>query len=145
MRRRLAMVAALLALTSACGLVGDDGDGDDESGLQVTVVKGIDLAPGVLKRAEEPAARYLQDSRVVVFVSAPLFSGSCPPEADAEMGEEGSIRLVLDGGASDRACTDDAMRYTFLVQGFRGDPTRLEVSGQGSEADLRLTTATGAH
>ncbi len=40
--------------------------------MTVTVVRGIEIAPPEMQRANEPVARYLEDSRLVVFVSGPL-------------------------------------------------------------------------
>lgn len=137
MRALLALALALMTLTmTAC----DSDDAEGDSGLQVTVVQGIELAPGDMKRASEPVARYLQDSAVIIFVSGFLYSSSCPPDAEAEADTEGgTVTLTLEQDNSN--CTSDARRYTFLIQGdLGGDPTTLIVHEDG-QADLELDLA----
>src|SRR5688572_24233350 len=99
----------------ACGLLA--ACSGERADMTVTVIRGIEIAPREMQRAEEPVARYLQDSELVVFVSAPLYSGSCPPSAEAKTDDDDGLVLVLDD-SSEGDCTSDANRYTFLVQGF---------------------------
>jgi len=122
----------LLTLTLAsCGLVGED----DDSELTVTVVKGIELAPVDLGQANGPVARYLADSQLIVFVSGPLYSGSCPPAAEAKASGNGSVTLTLESPDGD--CTADANRYTFLIQGVADTPSDLVVK-EGALEDIEL-------
>ncbi len=85
-----------------------------------------------MKRAEVPVARYLGDSRVVVFVSSPRYSGSCPPTAEAEAAGDGTVTLTI-SNAEEGACTANANRDTFLIQGFSDNPTHLIVKEQGQK------------
>lgn len=110
----------------------------DSADMTVTVIRGIELAPPEMQRAEKPIARYLQDSNLVVFVSAALYSGSCPPSGEAKTDDNDGLVLVIDD-SSEGTCTADANGYTFLVQGFAEEPTRLTVEqsdGDSIEFDL---------
>jgi hypothetical protein len=79
-----------VTLTGAsCGL---GGDGEDP-GLTIMVVKGIEVAPIGMRQAQDPVAHYLADSELIVFISSPLYSGSCPPTAEAETAEGGTVTL----------------------------------------------------
>ena len=100
-----------------------------DPGPTVAVVRGTAVAPAGLRQGDGPPARYVADSDVVAFVSAPLFSGSCPPTAEAEQEGDGTLLLTVDSPGGE--CTADANPYTFLVQGFSGVPTRLVVEGAG--------------
>jgi hypothetical protein len=121
-----------------CGLLAAcSGDSAD---MTVTVITGIEIAPPEMQRAEEPVARYLQDSNLVVFVSAPLYSGSCPPSAEAKTDDDDGLVLVIED-SSEGNCTSDANRNTFLVQGFDEEPTRLTVEhGEGDSIEFDLGT-----
>ena len=126
-------IGVFIALAlAACGLRGDD----EQSDLAVTVVRGIDLAPKDMQRAEAPVARYLADSEVLVFVSSPLYSGSCTPTADAEMTDVGTVTLTI-SSADEGVCTADANRDTFVIQGFDDVPRHLIVEEQGQH-DIEL-------
>lgn len=133
MPRSMRVSSALLA----CGLLAAcSGDGAD---MTVTVIEGIEVAPAEMQRAEDPVARYLQDSNLVVFVSTPLYSGSCPPSAEAKTDGDDLVLVIDDSSEGD--CTADANRYTFLVQGFDEEPTRLTVEqGDGDSIELDLGT-----
>ncbi|MBB6626049.1 hypothetical protein H5V45_01830 [Nocardioides sp. KIGAM211] len=99
-------------------------------------MNGIELAPLSMQRDDVPNARYLADSQVIVFVSTPLYSGSCPPRGRAE--QSGSTVTVTVSETGD-VCTADANRDLFLVQGFGGIPKRLIVKQDGQdEIDLSL-------
>ncbi|CUR57411.1 hypothetical protein NOCA2420003 [metagenome] len=112
----------------------------DSADMTVTVVKGIEIAPPEMQRAEKPVARYLPNSNLVVFVSAPLYSGSCPPSAEAKTKDDDGLALVIDD-ASEGNCTADANRNTFLIQGFDEEPTRLTVEyGDGDSIEFDLGT-----
>ena len=130
--RAFVAIATVAISTASCSLY----DGEDDPDPDVTVVQGIELAPPDMRRANGPVARYLADSEVLVFASDPLYSGSCPPTAEAEEGEEGTLKLTIDD-ALDDSCTADANRYTFLVQGFSDTPSRLVVEGEGA-ADIEI-------
>jgi hypothetical protein len=130
MPRALALAAVAIAGTS-CGLLGND-----DPDITVTVVTGTDLASPALRAAQEPAADHLSNSQVLVFVSAPLCSGSCPPEAAAEQDDAGVVTLSIDDSSGD-VCTADANRDTFLVQGLPVEPTRLVVE-QDHEDDVQI-------
>ena len=130
MRSLVTLILLTLTLAS-CGLVGDD----EDSELTVTVAKGIELAPTDLRQANRPVARYLADSQLIVFVSGPLYSGSCPPEAKAEASGNGSVTLTLEHPDGD--CTADANRYTFLIQGLADTPSDLIVE-EGELEDIEL-------
>lgn len=130
MQSVVTLIILTLALAS-CGLVGED----DDSELTVTVVKGIELAPVDLRRANGPVARYLADSQLIVFVSVPLYSGFCPPDAEAEQTGDGTVTLSVEMNGDE--CTADANRYTFLIQGFPDTPSDLVVEEDELE-DIEL-------
>lgn len=121
MRRTVLGLAVVLAVCASCAVLGED---DPE--IAVTVVRGTELAPPALARAEVPAAQHVPESGVLVFVSTPLYSGSCPPTAEAEQDEDGSVRLTIDD-SHEGDCTADANRETFLIQGLPETPTRLVI------------------
>lgn len=128
-------MVAMILLTLTVGSCGIRGEGDD-SELTVTVVKGIEVVPADMGQAQVPVARYLTDSELIVFVSNPLYSGSCPPNAEAEAREDGTATLSIDDG-NEGTCTADAIRYSFLVQAFSDTPTHLVVLEEGEE-DVEL-------
>jgi hypothetical protein len=132
--RSLTTLVLMTLMLASCGLVGEE----DDSELTVTVIKGIELAPVDLGRASGPVAHYLADSQLIVFVSGPLYSGSCPPDAQARASEDRSVTLTLDHPDGD--CTSDANRYTFLIQGFPDTPSDLVVEEDGLE-DIELELA----
>lgn len=117
-----------------CGLL--TACSSDDANMTVTVVTGIEIAPAEMRRAEEPVARYLQDSNLVVFVSDPLYSGSCPPSAEAETDGDDRLVLVIDD-STEGDCTADANRNTFLIQGFDEEPAQLTVE-QGKSESIEL-------
>lgn len=125
-RMVLTVAAAVLAMTS-CGLVGDD-----DSDTTVTAIRGTELAPPDLRQTEQPAAEYLPESKVLVFVSEPLYSGSCAPSGEAEQDGDGTVTLTIDDD-HEGDCTADANRYTFLVQGLTEAPPRLVVEEDGRD------------
>lgn len=118
-KRSLLAVGACLALAS-CGETGDS---------EVTVLRGSELAPADLTDAGSAAARYLPESHTVLFVSDPVYSGSCPPPASAERDGDGVITLTIKNSDED-TCTDDGNPYTFLVTDVSSRPSRLVVSSE---------------
>ena len=124
--------AGLLMLT----LVGCSGENDEregESERTVTVVKGIEVAPIKMRPTGQPVARHLADSEVIVYVSAPMYSGSCPPTGEVEESGDDTVTLTITT-EGEGVCTADANRYTFLIQGFTILPATLLVIDEGQEA-----------
>lgn len=73
------------------------------------------------------------------FISAPLYSGSCPPEAEASQDGE-TITLNIDAESSG-VCTTDAGPYTFVMSTDADEvPTRLVVK-ESNQDDIRLDLA----
>jgi hypothetical protein len=100
-------------------------------------VKGIDVAPPTMRQSEEPVARYFPDLNVVLFVSAPRYSSSCPPSAEADT-NAATLTLAVKCDSSEGDCTSDANRYTFPVQGFDEEPTRLVIEEEQENIELGL-------
>ena len=127
----------LLTIAGCAGEPEGPGDGIGPE-LAATVVKGIELAPAEMRGTGQPVARHLADSEVIVYVSGPMYSGSCPPTGDVEASGADKVTLTIDTGGGN--CTADANRYTFLIQGFTGSPAELIVIDEGQEAiELDLT------
>ena len=129
--RGLSAVAVALLLATSCGFRQSSG----ESGVTVTVVDGIDKAPAELAASTRPIARYVADAGKVIFVSAPLYSSSCPPRGSATQ-DGGTVTLTIDHG-NDGNCTADAGRDTFLIESVQGVPKHLLVVEEGQD-DQRL-------
>lgn len=124
---------ALLMTISACALT--------DEGPNVVVLQGSDLTlPPDAPPAEEPSARLLPGSGGVVFVSAPLYSGSCPPTAEAARDGNELVLTIERGDSGD--CTADANPYTFVIEAGETGPERLVVRQEGNEdIELDLRTA----
>jgi len=108
------------------------------------VVKGIEVAPIGMRQAQDPVAHYLADSELIVFISSPLYSGSCPPTAEAETAEGGTVTLSIDD-SHDGVCTADANRDTFLIQGFTDTPTSLIVREKGRRTSSSTSQVARPH
>ena len=117
-----------LLLVTLTGVSCGTGGGGEDPGLTTMVVKGIEVAPTDMRQAQGPVARYLGDSELILFVSTPLYSGSCPPTAEAEAAQDGTVTLSIDD-SDEGLCTADASRDTFLIQGFTDTPTKTDCPG----------------
>lgn len=109
------------------------GVGDED--IDVVVVSGTELAPSQGSETE-PVAYVLAGGDAVQFISAPLYSGSCPPEADAQQ-DGATLTLSIDADEED-ACTADGAPYTFVMSADSEEaPTQLVVEESGQD-DIRL-------
>lgn len=132
-RAWLMIVLALVAMVVVALVVGlgrDEPEDEEKATVQVTVLRGVDLAPVDLQSSEKPVAQFLGTPRAVVFVSEARYSGSCLPTAEASIGG-GTVRLTIDSALGDRPCTADANEVMFLVPGFDESPSTLTVIEDG--------------
>jgi hypothetical protein len=131
---RGALAACALLVATSCG----SGESGDDSGLRVTVVKGVAKQGEGLTTELEPGAGYVDGQ--VVFVSGAQFSSTCPPKGSAK--QDGRIITLTIDDSHEGACTADAGVDTFLIDGATGTPKHLVVLQKG-QPDQRLDLLAG--
>ena len=109
----------------------------------VVVLSGSELDPSSAGADVQPVAYLLAGGEGVLFVSAPRYSGSCPPEAEAAQDGD-TITLGIDSDQSG-VCSADAGQYTFVMSLDSDEaPTRLLVEESGQDdISLNLTDLPG--
>lgn len=129
--RGLVGVAVAILVATSCGFR----HSSDEPGVTVTVLTGIDKAPAEMAASTQPIARYLADQGKVIFVSAALYSSTCPPHGSAT--QDGRTITLTIHQANEGNCTADAGRDTFLIENVKRAPKQLLVEEHGQD-DQRL-------
>jgi hypothetical protein len=82
------------------------------------------------------------EGQVLVYVSAPDYSSSCPPEVTAEAAE-GTVTVIFREDPDAGVCTLDAGRATVTIDGLADPPTALSVTDAGDTTTVPVETAPG--
>lgn len=133
------------AVLTTQGLSGRDGSDDvpqvagaPAGDLKVTVQTGVPVAaPDVTAESSaEDAALWNADDQTVVYVSGLHYSGTCPPDATAEVNADGAVNLVVFDIPYEGVCTANAGPVTVTIKGMSSPPKEMTVTDAGDTSTV---------